>query len=411
VSLAIRKYLIFFVPMAIVIATFMLLPMAGTLPPERRELVVVAPYLLAISGMLLAVHFHRGRPFAALLMVIFFYWSYRTFNLESGITGFTKQGVYLALISLLPPNLALFAFMRERGVFSTAGRMRFAFLVLQAGAAGWLFRYHLEDVLPYITRQLVHLAPLDNQLIPQPLLALALLSVIVIAALTVRRQAPIESGLLGALAALLIASARITTPDLPALYCASASLIITLSILQDSYNMAFRDDLTGLPSRRALNEALHGLGRRYTIAMLDVDHFKKFNDTYGHDTGDQVLKMVAKKMMSVSGGGKAYRYGGEEFTVLFPGKRSAEAISHLETLRQAIADYKLAIRDVDRSDDKQEGEGKRGSKSSATTVSVTISIGVAESGEGDGGTAEVMKSADKALYKAKRGGRNRVCCE
>jgi GGDEF domain-containing protein len=141
--------------------------------------------------------------------------------------------------------------------------------------------------------------------------------------------------------------------------------------------------------------------------MLDVDHFKRFNDTYGHDVGDQVLKMVAKKILSVGGGGKAYRYGGEEFTILFAGKRVADALPHLESVRKNIEEYRLSIRGDDRPKDPRQGEAKRGSRSGSTEVSVTISIGVAESGEGT--TSEVMKAADKALYRAKSKGRNQVC--
>jgi len=107
---------------------------------------------------------------------------------------------------------------------------------------------------------------------------------------------------------------------LPALFSGAALLIMQLAVIQESHNMAFRDDLTGLPSRRALNEQLPGLGSRYAIAMVDVDHFKRFNDTYGHDVGDQVLKVVAARLMGVTGGGRPFRYGGEEFTVLFPGQ-------------------------------------------------------------------------------------------
>ena len=405
----VKKTLIFFVPLAILAATFALLPRIATLPPAHHELVLIAPYLVSVVGMFLAVHFHRGRPFTALFLVALFYFCYRTF-LIGGITGFAQQGLFYSFSLLLPPNLALFALMRERGVFSVAGRLRFIFLAVQASAAWLLFRHRFEELLPLLSRKVIAHAALDNLLVPQPILVISGLSFIGTAWLVTRRQAPIESGLLGAMIAIIVACLNITTPDLPAALCSAAGLIITLSVIQDSYNMAFRDDLTGLPSRRALNEALHGLGRRYAVAMLDVDHFKRFNDTYGHDVGDQVLKMVAKKMEGVSGGGKAYRYGGEEFTVLFPGKRCADALPHLEALRKAIEDYRLAIRSDDRPKDQKQGEGKRGSKQGTTEVSVTISIGVAESGEGQGSTAEVLKAADKALYRAKNKGRNQVCC-
>lgn len=405
---AAKKTLIFLVPAAILTAAFFALQEIAALSPAHRELLLISPYLFAVTGMFLSVHFHRGRPFTALFLVSIFYFSYRSY-LTAGISGFAPQGIYLALALLLPLNFALLALMRERGIFSIAGRLRFGFLAVQTAIIWLLFRHRFEKILPLLTRKFIHLETLDNLLLPQPLLAVAAISILLTAFLAAKRQAPIESGLLGALLALLISLARITSPDIPALFSAAAGLIITLSILQDSYNMAFRDDLTGIPSRRALNENLHSVGRRYAIAMLDIDHFKRFNDTYGHDVGDQVLKMVAKKIDSVSGGGKAFRYGGEEFTILFPGKRTADALPHLEAVRRSIEEYRLAIRSEDRPKDSKQGEGKRGGKSGADEVSVTISIGVAESGDGQSSSSEVMKAADKALYRAKNKGRNQVC--
>lgn len=80
--------------------------------------------------------------------------------------------------------------------------------------------------------------------------------------------------------------------------------------------------------------------------MADVDHFKAFNDTHGHDVGDQVLRMVAAQLRRVSGGGYAYRYGGEEFTLVFPGKTAVEAMPYLETVRQAIEAYQMRLREA-----------------------------------------------------------------
>lgn len=101
---------------------------------------------------------------------------------------------------------------------------------------------------------------------------------------------------------------------------------------------------------------LRHLGRRYTIAMIDIDHFKSFNDTYGHDTGDDVLRLVASQMERVGGGARIYRYGGEEFTVLFKGKTAEQAKVHLENLRASVEAYDLVLRDVDnRPKDEKQG--------------------------------------------------------
>src|SRR5208282_2380883 len=86
----------------------------------------------------------------------------------------------------------------------------------------------------------------------------------------------------------------------------------------------------------------------YSIAMVDIDHFKRCNDTYGHDTGDQALRLVASKLARVSGGGQAYRCGGEEFAILFPGRTTADVLGHLEDLRAAIEASSLRLRGPDR---------------------------------------------------------------
>ena len=142
--------------------------------------------------------------------------------------------------------------------------------------------------------------------------------------------------------------------------------------------------------------------------MMDVDHFKKFNDTYGHDVGDQVLRMVAAKINQVKGGGKAYRYGGEEFTVIFPNKSVNHAIPYLEQVREIIANYAMTIRDQeDRPENSKEGKSQRTkSPSGNKTVTVTISIGVAEREAELKDFDQVMKQADEALYRAKKAGRN-----
>ena len=189
--------------------------------------------------------------------------------------------------------------------------------------------------------------------------------------------------------------------------CSQVMLMIAAAVAHEAYQMAFRDELTGLPGRRALNERMQRLGRNYVLAMSDVDHFKKFNDTHGHDVGDQVLRLVASKLSKIGGGGRAYRYGGEEFALVFAGKTLEECLPHLEVIRESIATYNIHLRNQDsRPQDDQQGRQRRAG-SSASSVSVTVSIGVADRLE-QRTSEQVLKSADEALYSAKGAGRNCV---
>tara|TARA_R110000751_G_scaffold91266_2_gene178790 strand:- start:17469 stop:18641 length:1173 start_codon:yes stop_codon:yes gene_type:complete len=184
------------------------------------------------------------------------------------------------------------------------------------------------------------------------------------------------------------------------------------SILKDSFTMAFKDELTGIPSRRALMQFVQTLGRKYTVVMSDIDHFKKFNDTYGHDVGDEVLKLVASKLDKVSGGGKTFRFGGEEFIIVFPRKTAAEVTPFVEMVRQTIANYDIALRAKPRppKPKKALAAKKPAAKKPAKEqiVKVTTSFGVAQRTKEHADFASIMKQADIALYAAKKGGRNCV---
>src|SRR2546430_1440618 len=189
-------------------------------------------------------------------------------------------------------------------------------------------------------------------------------------------------------------------------YFATSALILIIAVVEASYHMAYQDSLTALPARRALNEALLRLGSQYTIGMVDVDHFKRINDSHGHDVGDQVLKMVAAKLAQVGGGGRAYPHGRGTVARLFSRQGAAECLPEPEALRQVVEDATFILRSRIRSKRKREkilaekGPGRR--------VPVTVSIGVAERDSRHSKPDQVVRAADRALYRAKDGGRNQV---
>jgi len=202
-------------------------------------------------------------------------------------------------------------------------------------------------------------------------------------------------------------------------YFGIAALVLASSIIENSYSLAYQDELTGLASRRAFNDALLRLKHPYAIATVDIDHFKRINDTFGHDTGDQVLRSVASRLARVSGGGEPFRVGGEEFTILFSGRTVAEVTDHLELLRMNIesSSFRLrtgeerrkAPRDSDRRTTRARTQKSPTPVPGAQPgfVNVTVSMGVAES-QPKARPEEVIEQADEALYRAKQGGRNRI---
>jgi diguanylate cyclase (GGDEF)-like protein len=305
-----------------------------------------------------------------------------------------------AAVILLPLNLAVFAALKEHGVMRLDGALKVGLVAAQAasvfamservqptGTAAWAF-------VPWAT----HLA-----------FGIAAFTII---GLVFRRRTKIEQGLLWALVAMFLGTYDLQPghpgegTDALFFFSGAAGLTLVFAVLEHGYDIAYRDELTGLPGRRAFNGVMEQLGGTYAIAMCDVDHFKTFNDTYGHDVGDQVLRMVASRLSQVGGGGRVFRYGGEEFLIVFRGRSAREAEPFVESLRRTIADTGFVLRSPDRPARKPRAATEV--KQSASKVQITISIGIAERSKRHSTPELVLDAADAGLYRAKEAGRNCV---
>src|SRR5216684_1055931 len=334
------------------------------------ELLPVYFALVFVGGVLLAWRFDRSRVALTLLALA----------LADRAMLHGGPNVRGAVALLLPINLAAFSWLKERGLLTPRGSIKLGALVLWPALGA---------------------VPL-----PQPALAAWLLAAGLAVARFVKRPGAMEAGLLWALLTAFLALLAGKTEPLLTFYFATAGLILVVSLIETARSMALDDELTGLPGRRALNEELLKLGNRYAIAMVDIDHFKSFNDDHGHDVGDQLLRKIGARLLSVGGGGKAFRYGGEEFSVLFDGKTMEEAAPVLDKFRAEMAAAPFIVRARSRPRKKPSAPLPGGSQKK---VSVTVSIGVAEPDERHGTPDQVIKAADAALYRAKRSGRNKLC--
>jgi len=179
------------------------------------------------------------------------------------------------------------------------------------------------------------------------------------------------------------------------LICRVNNLIEAMENINQIADFANKDFLTGVYNRRYfyddMNEYVAYAEERaepYAVAMLDIDHFKQINDTYGHDGGDKALKTLAKKLIDeTKKGDLVARFGGEEFCIVLKNVSNEEAVKFFVNLRASIANCKVQLK--------------------KEQIKFTVSIGVAFS-RSDYRLDELLELADEALYRAKENGRNRV---
>ena len=398
-------------PAAVILAAALALWAGPALPPSLAGLKEYGAYFVLLACAGVGLWFNRGRALVAALSLLVAYTGYR-YALGFGAESFAARAVYAAAAVLVPANVLVALLLPERGV-SYHGDYRWLFIALgEVLLVAWIAASGRSSLSGTAWQDLLEHWLLRSP--PVPLLGRVLFAAAFAAAIwrawprKAERFLPLDVGVAGGLLAFYLACEWARSPAVFGVFTAAAGAVLVVAMLQESYRLAFHDELTGLPGRRALLESMAGLGPRYVIAMADVDHFKSFNDTHGHDIGDQVLKLVAARLAEVEGGGRAFRYGGEEFTVLFPEATLAQAQPHLESIRAAVEAYKMAVRGDDRPKDKDEGARHRADALPEKTLSVTVSIGFAEPSDRARTPAQVLKAADEALYRAKRGGRNRV---
>jgi diguanylate cyclase (GGDEF)-like protein len=376
-------------------------------------------YCARAGGMLLAWRFHSSRIFFALVVLFL---AQEAIALGGGHASPGTPGwtAVRAMAVLVPLDFVLIALMQERGFTVAATAPVGLFLFVESVIVAVFCR--AAEELPLSPGRAHHLA--STFALPGYALPVFAVAVLVLLGRFLLTRKTADSALLWSLSAFFLFLRFTGTTRISTLYLATAACILAVSIIENSYLLAYHDELTTLPSRRAFNDALLRLQNPYSIAVVDIDHFKRFNDTYGHDTGDQVLRLVAMGLSRVTGGGQAYRCGGEEFNILFPGKTTPEVVEHLEQLRAAIeasefrmrsGDRRQTPRGPDRRNDRTRGRARKGQAirelmqdKPTAPLSVTVSIGVATSAKAETNPEVVLQAADKALYRAKSNGRNRV---
>jgi GGDEF domain-containing protein len=379
-------------------------------------------YAVLTVGLMLAWRFHSSRAFFAVLALLLAQEAILYSSAGHIPLAGPGRAAFDAISLLLPLNFILISLMSESGL-NVSQMIPMGLVLFVQSISVAVFCRDTQSTSAHAAHRAVASLPLPDYAWMAFAAAIVLL---LIRFLWLRK--PLDNGLLWSLAVFFVALHFGAVGQIATAYLAVSAFSLSLSIVETSYQLAYHDELTSLPSRRAFNDVVANLQVPYSVAMVDIDYFKRCNDTYGHDTGDQVLQLVASRLAAVTGGGQAFRCGGEEFAVVFKGRTTGEVVDHLERLRGRVEASSFLLRSgpdrrhTPRGPDRRNLKGRalkgrmntghvirRLTKSpSSAQISVTVSIGLATATEVDAAPDAVIQAADKALYRAKSNGRNRI---
>lgn len=395
------------------------LPLQTTFFSISSQAIEFYYYAVFVTAILLAWRFHSSRVILALLSLLLAHRAMEFFSNGHRLSVGPGHIAFESTALLLPINFLVFSITAERGLAVPALASRLSLLFCESVFVAVICAPGQTSSPGFMHAALLNVHLFDKSRIPQLALLAFVLAFGVIAVRFLMYGKPVENGLMWSLIATFLGFYAGAVGQIGDAYFATAGVILAASLVENSYFLAYHDELTALPARRAFHDALLDLEPPYTVAVVDIDHFKRVNDTYGHDTGDQVLSMVAARLARVNSG-QAFRVGGEEFSILFPGKSVKEVTKDLEALRIAVSEFSFRVRVTaerrklprgpDRRSDKRQrsSPGSERESHSPQQLSVSISIGVAEANRKTRAVEDVIRAADQALYRAKRAGRNRV---
>jgi len=367
------------------------------------EYIIYAPYFLLGIVSVMTWHFNKSQLSILSLFLIFsLFFVNLYYNNPSKIVSRDNGGLFFQFLSILSVlNITYLYYGSNRGLITRNGLLKLIVILGEIPILSYSLKYYSTEISNVISKYPVFFSKLpilNTALLPTAVFILFSLMIVMV---------PPKDNKITPSAYILIMSIVFFSLNFKSPWNNKGYLfIVPLNYLMIAFSMilafytqmwgrVFNDELTGLFNRRALDETLPKMGATYALTMIDIDHFKKFNDTYGHQAGDEVLQFVAKKLKNCKTG-TTFRYGGEEFCILFNGKNGESIISEVDAIRRDIEGSSLILANAKKSKKK----GKR--------VSVTISAGIASSSQFITNPNDVIKLADGALYRAKKKGRNRV---
>ena len=365
--------------------------------------VQVFPLIILAFGFFFGWYLASSRLILSLVVLVL---ADRAVALYSPADPESSGSVFFSVAALLVPlNLMAFSLIKDEAIATWRGVSRLLLVLLQPFLVFWLARPEQTLVASSLQQPLVQMVKTDWIAIPQLAILAYVGALLLIGTRFIVGRHLLDSGTLWTLITSVVAFQGVLTGWSPTSFFSTAGLIFFVTLLQSSHRQSYCDEVTGVPGKLAYDEAVAGLGKKYVLAVVGIDQLKQYGSQRGKSVSEQVLRLLAQKIMTAAGAGRVYRLTGEEFLLVFTRKTATATLVDLGAVRKAVEETDLY---VNRRDRVWEGEGWARKKSGDERLPVTVSIGLAAA---DGATYSldlVTKAAYRALYEAKGEGGNRV---
>jgi diguanylate cyclase (GGDEF)-like protein len=299
-------------------------------------------------------------------------------------------------------SVVLLAPLEDQRVVSVKGLGQTG-LVAILGASGGTAVFREPDVLrTLLAFELFSWSSPGGGSVPQPVALAFALAIPLVLGVAWVRGGTVERGAWWSLVTVGLALLVAEEPSATSVLLMSGGLTLGLSALDPSARWVDRDELTGLPGRPILLRDLQSMEDTFAAAVVDIRDFPHLHDGYGHDVGGQILRMVASRLAALPGGGRAYRCGGDEFAVVFPGTTKDEALFHLRVFQRSLEESPFVLRRWPRPagsvGDKKSRDPQTGSP--PKRLFVRVSIGVADSTEAGLSPEAILGRADREAHRS-----------
>lgn len=377
------------------------------------------PFVVFIAGLSLSWYFNNTGLLLTSFSLSLMYLAVQTYGDPVYDHRIVEQAITKVILYLFPLNMIAFSMMIKRRIFTTLGSLylflfflQICFVIVVFYPQGKAFQFVSSSVSSYSLHMYDYLVTSSESITllinKASFLSCVLVFLWTLVFLFIRYVYKRDVGLAGFTMILVSGTAGVMashTPSSSFIFFLASGILVVIASLEGSFVLTDYDQLTGLHGRKSLSSLLQRLKDHYALAFVDIDHFGEFNDRFGPDVGDEVLKIIGDKLGDVTKGVQVFRYGSDEFLAVFQGYKDFDVVNMLEVFRKKIEAFPFII-----NNNMVKNKLLKPSKNKSAYIGnahISISIGISTSSDVQK-PSEVLKTADKALCQAKDTGRNKV---